>query len=334
MNRCQELLRRRAVLAALAVASLQMPIAATAATTTIAAAAPSVIERREGYVDTGTAIIYYLTIGQGGPPLMLLHGGPGSTHEYFLPYLLPLAKNRQLVLIDERGSGRSQKFDDDPKQYTLDAMAKDVEAVRVALRLGKIDLLGHSFGGTLAQAVAINHPAGIRRLILASTGSSAARINADFKVIKDSLDKDLRARIEDLESRGIIGPDGAQLPEYRRLADEAEAPYNYFVRPPAWDGAASPLAWDVLNQMWSATSDFHIDGNLAGFDLTPALRKLTIPALVIYGDHDMVSDATARQSHEALTGSVLAKIPRSAHMTMVDQNAAFIDAVSRFLGKE
>jgi proline iminopeptidase len=282
-------------------------------------------------VDTGEAIIYYVTIGKG-PPLMLLHGGPGSTHEYFLPYLLPLAKDRQLVLIDERGCGRSQRLND-PKRYTLDGMARDVEAVRVALNLGQIDLLGHSFGGILAQAVAINHPAGIRRLILASTGSSAARVNEDFRLIKNRLDKDLRAKIETLEARGIVGPDGAQLPEYRRLADEAEAPYNYFVRMPAWDGAGSPMGWDVLNEMWGAKSDFHIDGNLAGFDFTEGLRKLKIPALVIYGDHDLLTDATAEQSHAALAGSVLVKLPRSAHMTLVDQNAAFIDAVSRFLSR-
>jgi proline iminopeptidase len=289
----------------------------------------SVIARDDGYIDTGDAIIYYVTIGKG-PPLMLLHGGPGSTHDYFLPYLLPLAKDRQLVLIDERGSGRSQRLNDH-KQYNLDAMAKDVEAVRVALGLGKVDVLGHSFGGILAQAVAINHPTGIRRLILASTGSSAQRINADFQQIKNSLPKELRSRIDELEAGGIVGPDGAQLPEYRKLADEAEAPYSYHIRFPAWDSGGSPMGWDVLNQMWGAKSDFHIDGNMTGFDFTPGLRKLKIPALVIYGDHDLVSAATARQSHEALAGSKLVEIPKSAHMTMVDQNAAFIDAVSRFL---
>jgi proline iminopeptidase len=295
-------------------------------------AEPSAVERREGYVDTGSAIIYYLTVGTG-PALMLLHGGPGDTHDYFLPYVLPLAKHRQLVLIDERGSGRSQRVQDHTR-YKLDDMAADVEAVRNALHLGKIDLLGHSFGGILAQAVAINYPMSIRRLILASTGSSAARINGGFRRIKDSLNRNLRQRIEALESRGIVGTDGAQLQKYRRLADEAEAPYTYFVRPPAWDTAHPEMGWDVLRELWGAKSDFHIDGNLAGFDFTPALGKLRIPALVIYGDHDMVSDATARQSQQALSGSVLVRLPQSGHMTMVDQNAAFIDAVSRFLDGE
>lgn len=300
---------------------------------------PAALERREGYVDTGSAMIYYVTIGGGprgqaasgkSPPLLLLHGGPGSSHGYFLPYLLPLAKHRQLVLIDERGSGRSQVFEDH-SQYNLKAMADDVEAVRVALDLGRMDLLGHSFGGILAQAVAIEHPAGIRRLILASTGSSAAAINTVFKQIKDSLDPKLRARIDALEARGIIGPDGAQLPEYRKLADQAEFPYSYHIRPPAWDSAGESMGWDVLATMWGAKSDFHIDGNLAGFDFTPELRKLKLPALIIYGDHDMLTDETARQSHEALAGSVVVKLKNSAHMTMVDQTKAFNDAIAHFL---
>jgi len=290
---------------------------------------PSRIESRDGYVDTPGAIIYYMTIGTGAP-LVLLHGGPGSTHEYFLPYLLPLARNHQLVLVDERGCGRSQRLED-LAQYNLPEMANDIEAVCGALKLGKVDLLGHSFGGILAQAVAIQHPAGIRRLILASTGSSAARVNADFERIKSSLDQQLREQIDALEARGIIGADGAQLAEYRHLADQAEAPYNYLIRQPPWDSARSPMGWDVLNQMWGAKSDFHIDGNLRGFDFTQALRKLSIPALIIYGDHDMVSDATAEESQRALAGSVLVKISRSAHMTFVDQNAAFIDAATHFL---
>jgi len=304
-------------------------LACTGASAAEDKAHPALLPQAEGFVDTGSAIIYFKTIGRGRP-LMLLHGGPGSTHDYFLPYVLPLARDRQLVFIDERGSGRSQRLEDHG-QYNLQAMAADVEAVRVALGLGQIDLLGHSFGGVLAQEVAVRYPASIRRLVLSSTGSTAARINEDFRLIKEALDPKLRARIEALEAQGIIGPDGAQLPEYRQLADQAELPYNYFVRPPAWSESGESLGWDVLNQMWGAKSDFHIDGNLKGFDFTPQLRTLKVPALVIYGDHDLVSDATARESHEALADSKLVEMSNAAHMTMVDQNRVFIDEVARFL---
>jgi proline-specific peptidase len=268
-------------------------------------------------------------IGQGRP-LIVLHGGPGSSHGYFLPYLLPLAVHHKLVFLDERGSGRSQRLSD-VKQYTLEGMACDVDAVRRALDLGITDVMGHSFGGFLAQAYAIQYAPHVRRLILASTGSTATRIDADFKLIKETLAPDLRAKIDALEAKGIIGADGAQLPEYRKLADEAELPYNYVVRPPAWSAGGEDVGWDVLNEMWGSKSDFHIDGNLRGFNFVPGLRKFSAPALIIAGDHDLPSDATLEETHAAIPGSQLVILKHSGHMTFVDQNDAFIDVVTKFL---
>lgn len=66
----------------------------------------------EGYVDAHGVMIYYAELGWRGKPLMIVHGGPGASHDYFLPYLLPLARHHRLIFIDERGSGRSQKLED------------------------------------------------------------------------------------------------------------------------------------------------------------------------------------------------------------------------------
>ena len=87
---------------------------------------------------------------------MILHGGPGASHDYFLPYLLPLARKNRLIFIDERGSGRSQKIEN-TEAYTVENMVEDVEAVRQVLELGKISLLGHSYGGVLAQAYVLKY---------------------------------------------------------------------------------------------------------------------------------------------------------------------------------
>src|SRR5690348_10492942 len=113
----------------------------------------AVYPQQEGFVDANGVMLYYLTFGRG-EPLLILHGGPGASHDYFLPYLLPLARHHRLVFIDERGSGRSQKLQD-PSGYTVENMVEDVEAVRQALSLDKITLLGHSYGGVLAQAYAL-----------------------------------------------------------------------------------------------------------------------------------------------------------------------------------
>ena len=83
----------------------------------IAAESAALLDRRDGFVDACGAIVYYETIGRG--PLMVLHGGPGAPHGYFLPYLLPLARHHRLVFMDERGSGRSERLTNF-KGYTLE----------------------------------------------------------------------------------------------------------------------------------------------------------------------------------------------------------------------
>src|SRR5450631_1400272 len=129
----------------------------------------------DGYVDAGGVMIYYTSFGQGAP-LVIVHGGPGASHDYFLPYLLPLARNHRLIFIDERGSGRSQRLQD-LSQYTVEAMVEDLEDVRIALNLGKIDLLGHSYGGVLVQAYALKYEQNLNHLILGSTFPSTREMN-------------------------------------------------------------------------------------------------------------------------------------------------------------
>src|SRR3989441_12815869 len=132
---------------------------------------------------------------------MAVHGGPGASHDYFLPYLLPLARRHKLIFIDERGSGRSQKLED-PAGYTIENMVEDVESVRQALGLGKINLLGHSYGGALAQAYALKYQSNLSHLILRSTCSSTKATNEDFVRMKQIMTNELREGIAKFEPAG------------------------------------------------------------------------------------------------------------------------------------
>ena len=93
-----------------------------------AAVRPSVMTIEEGLVDNGGVLIYFKSVGRG-PPLVIVHGGPGASHDYLLPNVYRLAASYRLVFIDERGSGRSPRLED-ASQYTVEKMADDVEAVR------------------------------------------------------------------------------------------------------------------------------------------------------------------------------------------------------------
>ena len=159
-----------------------------------AAPAANLYPLQEGFVDANGVMIYYKIFGRG-EPLMIVHGGPGASHDYFLPYLLPLAWHNKLIFIDERGSGRSQKLED-PSGYTIENMVEDVEAVRQALGLGKISLLGHSYGGTLTQAYALKYQRNLSHLILGSTWSSTKALNEVFVRMKEKMSPDLREHID------------------------------------------------------------------------------------------------------------------------------------------
>jgi proline iminopeptidase len=283
----------------------------------------------EGFVDGSGVRIYYRTLGSG-VPLLLLHGGPGADHSDFLPALQPMARRCQLVLIDERGSGRSERLED-PKGYTLNHMVKDIERLRQQLKLPQLVVLGHSFGGILAQAYAARHPERILGLVLAGTGSSARCIERDFRNIRNRLAAPLRARLARQEKAGIFQADGAYKRTYAAASAQALAPYMYAKSPQPRFRQAPELGMDVLREMWVRRSDFRIDGNLKGFDFTRSLSRVKAPSLVVIGDRDLVSTATADTSRASLPRATLVVMAECAHMMYIDQTVRFNRLLEEFL---
>jgi proline iminopeptidase len=293
---------------------------------------------QQGFVDANGAMTYYWIVGHGSP-LVIVHGGPGASHDYFLPYLLPLARHNRLVFIDERGSGRSSKMDD-PAQYTVENMADDVEAVRQALGLGKISLLGHSYGGVLAQAYAFKYQKNLTHLILASTFSSTKEMNEVLSRIKAAMPEPERNHMEQLEQAGLFGKGqpwehGRYPDEYAKLAwGIGYFPYLYQNHPdPNYDPVASntSTAWDVYREMWGSDGEYVIDGNLKSVEWVNKLPSIKVPTLIIVGDHDECAPALSKEMHEKITGSKLVILPQSGHMTFVDQPALFLKDVSEFV---
>jgi proline iminopeptidase len=302
-----------------------------------AAQAPATYPVQEQYVDANGVLIYTMTIGRGAP-LVIVHGGPGASHDYFLPYLLPLARHHRLVFIDERGSGRSEKLED-VKRYTVEAMADDLEAVRVALGLGTIDLLGHSYGGVLAQAYAFKYQANLSHLVLCSTFHSTKALNAAFVRMKEKMPKELRERIAAMEAKGLYGH-GKDYEKNRYTADymiaawgEGYFPYLYQARPDAnYDPVGNGImSWDLYREMWGSHGEFVIDGNLAAVEWADRLPSITVPTLITVGDHDETDPAISREMNAKIPGSRLLVLPRSGHMTFVDQPGMFNLAVDEFL---
>ncbi len=262
----------------------------------------------EGFVDARGEMIYYEIIGRGAP-LVIVHGGPGASHDYFLPYLLPLARHNELVFIDERGSGRSQKLVD-PAGYTVENMVEDVEAVRQALSLGKITLLGHSYGGVLAQAYALKYQNNLTHLILCSTFPSTSQMNEVFAKMKEKMSPDLRNRIDTMEKAGLFGhglpyEQNRYTDDYMKAAwGEGYFPYIYQNHPdPNYDPIAQGvMSWDLYREMWGSDGEFVIDGNLKSVEYVDKLHTIHVPTLILVGDHDECDPSLSREMHQKIAG--------------------------------
>lgn len=307
------------------------------APTNDAEASARVYPLRDGFVDANGVMIYYVTLGRG-KPLVIVHGGPGASHDYFLPYLLPLARHNRLIFIDERGSGRSQKLDD-PSGYTVENMVEDVEAVRVGLGLGKISLLGHSYGGALAEAYALKYQKNLSHLILASTWSSTKVLNELFVEMKAKMAPELRERIDKMEADGLFGH-GLDYQKNRYTNDymvaawgEGYFPYVYQNRPdPNYDPVASGnVSWDLYREMWGSHGEFVVDGNLKSVEYTDRLASIQVPTLILVGDHDECDPSLSQAMHAKIAGSKMVVLPKAGHMTFVDDTGMFVAAVDGFV---
>ena len=324
---------RSSTLAAVAVGAVL-----TACATPASSVAPSVMPIDEALVDNGGVILYVKTVGRG-PPLVVVHGGPGASHDYLLPSLYRLATSYRLVFIDERGSGRSPRLED-PKQYTVEKMADDVEAVRTALQLGKIALLGHSYGGVVVQAYAFKYQANLSHLILASTFSSTRELNEALGRMKQAMPADRRARLEALEKAGLFGKGeiwehGRYTDEYAKLAwGVGYFPALYGARPePNYDpvDGNTKNSWELYREMWGSHGEFVVDGNLKEVEWVNRLAEIKVPTLILVGDHDQSDPAMSREMNAKIAGSKLVVLPDSGHMTFVDQPELFIRAIRDFV---
>lgn len=301
---------------------------------------PVALPIQEGLVDAGGVIVYYKTVGRGDP-LVIVHGGPGASHDYLLPNLYALARTHRLVFIDERGSGRSPRLQD-PAAYTVENMAEDVEAVRQALGLGKISLLGHSYGGVVVEAYALKYQRNLSHLILGSTFASTTALNKALARMKEQMPPGDRARLDALEKEGLFGKGqpwerGRYPEEYANLAwGTGYYPFLYGERPDAnYVPAAgnTTISWEVYRQMWGSHGEFVVDGNLVSVEYLDRLSTIKVPTLIVVGDHDQSDPAMSKEMQARIAGSKLVILPNSGHMTFVDQPEAFLKAVDAFLAQ-
>ena len=260
----------------------------------------------------------------GGLPLIVLHGGPGLDHTSFGGHLDALGDVARLLLVDERGQGRSDRVD--PATVTLPRLARDVEELAAALELDRYAVLGHSFGALIALQHAVDFPGRPAGTIVSSGFPSERFLSAVQQNLAAFEPEELREQVTRSwarEAHARTQDDVASLwsdqipfhfadPLDPRIEDErARIP----------DAVFSPevLAYAAAN-------------GYGAIEVESRLGEVAHPMLVLAGRHDRACSPEAATAIAAgVPGSRLVVFEDSGHMTFIEENAAYLDAVRSFL---
>jgi proline-specific peptidase len=251
-----------------------------------------------------------------GFPLILLHGGPGLDHTMFRPWLDSLGDEFRLLYVDQRGQGMSDRVD--PTTLTLSVWANDVDLLAEALSLERFALLGQSVGAFIATLHAIERGTAAA-YILSGGGDSMAALEADDAASFEALGEDGVAIAESFEKEKAV-----QTEEEFAALMETQMPLHFAGPVPPNFRAATRYAPEVLRHFAST--------GYGGFDYTPTLGRVTKPTLVVVGEEDRTTTPrAARVLHEGIRRSELVVLPGAAHVSYVEAQDAYLDAVRAFL---
>jgi proline iminopeptidase len=266
------------------------------------------------------------------PPLVAIHGGPGSTHAAFLS-LLALTDDRAVILYDQLDSGMSDR-PGKPANWTVKRFTDEVEAVRRAVRVKRWHVLGHSWGGTIALEYGARRPAALAGLVLASPLVSTKSWIADANLLRTQLPKGVQAVLNS------CNPPAAITPACDQATDTFYA--NFLARQPRSDGlkayaAAHPalkLNQRLYQTMWGS-SEFVSTGTLRDYDGEPLLARLVGPhTLFIDGQYDEARPATLGAFAARVAGADFAVVPGAGHSFFSDSPAEAIGILRPWLRRQ
>ena len=265
--------------------------------------------------------------------LLLLHGGPGGTHEFFEIFddYLP-ATGLEYIYYDQLGSKPSDQ-PDDPDLWDLDRFVDEVEQVRRALSLDRSNfvLFGQSWGGILAIEYALRFPEHLKALVISNMMSSCRAYNAyATDVLMPAMNQEVLAEIKGFEARGETSS-----PRYMDLLVQHHYVHHVLRLPPERWPEPINRAFENLNPAvyvpMQGPSELGLSGKLSDWDRTEDLERITVPTLVIGARHDTMDPAWMSMMARRLPKGRYLECPNGGHLAQWDDSEAYFRGLIDFL---
>lgn len=284
---------------------------------------------RERIKVSGYNVMTY-SIGAGERTLLLIHGGPGCPSRYLRDSHAALAQNGlRLVTWDQLGCGESDRAVD-PSLWRLDRFVDEVEAVRTALNLSNMTILGQSWGGVLGLEYILRHPERVNGFIAANTAFDLPAMQRGFDRRKQNLGEETCRMMARHEAKGTT-----THVEYQ--AAVTLLMYRHVCRLPQWPAS---LVWCLENlgtEPFAAMFGRHFfqcSGNIRDLNRMPALSKVNVPVLLVHGEHDYIDPDLASRARDLLPDAQLEFFEGCSHMPFFEKPDSYLAAVARFLQRD
>jgi proline-specific peptidase len=288
---------------------------------------------RDGFVRIRNKRLYYRRVGEPvRGTLVVLHGGPGLTHEYLAPLADLAGAGFELVFYDQLGCGRSER-PTHYREYTIESGADDANQLRRRLGLGRVHLFGHSYGGALALEAAVRYPRAWRSLIVSSGFASMHTLWKGQRMRISQLSRASRQAWLRADRTGVTTRAFFRAAEEfrRRFTERTEnRPFEVLL-------AFQHMNGRILKAMgFDAPRLFHdgfVRGTMAGWDITKKIPRIRIPTLITVGQFDHVTPSCAREIHRGIPPSRLVVARGQGHTPFFEDRDRYISLLRNFLGR-
>lgn len=286
----------------------------------------------EGYMPFLDYQTYYRVVGENTgnkKPLVLLHGGPGSSHNYF-EVLDRLAEEdgRQLIMYDQLGCGNSF-VEGHPELWTREVWIKELMALREHLGLDEIHLLGQSWGGMQTLEYVCNYkPEGLKSIILSSTLPASWMWGEEAHRMIEQLPQEMQDAIDKATKTGDYSDPAYQLAEdtymlYHCAGAVTEDSPECLRRPVKKGKEAYVVGW--------GPNEFTPLGTLKDYDVTEQLKDIKEPALIISGGNDLCTPYIAKYMYDRIPNAKWELFRTCRHMCFVEDNDKYVELMKEWL---